>query len=193
MLVQHYRHRLPADYPMERIRERVAERAPLWAETRGLGFKVFALRERGRNGASENAYASFYLWRETDGAAAFLTGGRFGSVVETFGRPGIDTWLALDVRVGLRAGARTLGRSIVDLDPGRDLGALSADEAERNRGLVARGEALAAISALDLSAWRLVRLTLSSERPSETGDGTAHEILHLAAPGWAQLPASDRI
>ena len=54
MLVARYRHRLPADYPMDRIRARVAERAPAWDAIPGLIFKAVTVEERAR-GAAANA------------------------------------------------------------------------------------------------------------------------------------------
>ncbi|GJE46503.1 DUF4865 family protein [Methylobacterium soli] len=191
MLVKHYRHRLPADYPMARIRGRIAERGPSWDETPGLGFKAFVVRERGRLGAEENAYASLYLWREAGAALDFLTDARFASVVETFGRPRIDTWLALDARAAPAGPARTLIREAVGIEPGTDLRALRAGEAERNRAALARDGRLAVVSAVDAGAWRLLRLTLSPEPPARSEQAGAYEILHLARPGWAALAPRD--
>jgi hypothetical protein len=191
MLVTHYRHRLPADYPMARIRERVAGRGPSWDETPGLGFKAFVVRERGRLGAEENAYASLYLWDETGAALDFLTDARFASVTESFGRPRIDTWLALDARAVPAGPARTLIRETVEVEPGTDLGDLRAAEAERNRAALAREGRLARVSALDTASWRLLRLTLSPEPPARSEQANAYEILHLARPGWAALATSD--
>ena len=191
MLVTHYRHRLPADYPVDRIRARVAERGPLWDEVPGLGFKAFLARERGRHGADENAYASLYLWRETGAALDFLTDARFASVVETFGRPRIDTWLALDARAAPEGPARTLIRDVVEIDPGAGLRDLRGAEAERNRAAIVREGRLAVVSALDTATWRLLRLTLSPEPPARSEAARAYEILHLARPGWAALAARD--
>jgi hypothetical protein len=191
MLAMQYRHRLPADYPMARIRGRVAERGPAWNETPGLGFKAFLLRERGRLGAEENAYASLCLWGKAGAALDFLTDARFASVAESFGRPRIDTWLALDARAAPAGPARTLIREAVPVEPGTGLGALRAAEAERNRAALAREGRLAVLSALDTGAWRLLRLTLSAEPPARSEQANAYEILHLARPGWAALATRD--
>ncbi len=40
MLIARYRHRLPADYDMDRIRDRIAARRPAWDDAPGLVFKA---------------------------------------------------------------------------------------------------------------------------------------------------------
>ncbi|MGT2485866.1 DUF4865 family protein [Methylobacterium oryzae CBMB20] len=57
MLIARYRHRLPADYAMDRIRARVAARAPAWDAVPGLVFKALTIEDRAR-GAADNAYSS---------------------------------------------------------------------------------------------------------------------------------------
>jgi hypothetical protein len=176
---------------MAGIRARVAERGPLWDAVPGLVLKAFVARERGRQGAEENAYASLYLWGETAAALAFLTDARFASVTETFGRPRIDSWLALDARAAPSGPARTLIREAVEVEPGTDLRDLRGTEAERNRAAIVRDGRLARVSALDTASWRLLRFTLSPEPPARSEQARAHEILHLARPGWAALAARE--
>ena len=184
MLIKQYAHRLPADYDMQRIRDRAVTRGPDWDETAGLVFKAFLMRERDRNGAAGNVYASVYLWRDPVEAAAFLTGPRFLNVVATFGRPRIETWLPLDVQLGTAPAARWLLREDACVPDGTDLAAFRRDEITGNAAIIQRAGTLAVFSGLDLAAWRLSRFTLSAERPSASG--TCYEILYLAAPGREQ-------
>ncbi|GJD78107.1 DUF4865 family protein [Methylobacterium gregans] len=179
MLVLRYRHRLPADYDMARIRRRVAERGSFFDATPGLGFKAFSIAE----GAGGNVYAATYLWLDPLAAGEFLTDHRFRAVVDGFGRPRVETWLPLVVAAGSGTGATVLVRETLPVSETRDLAALRAAEAERAASAVAEG-ACAAVSALDPGAWRLLRLTLRRDGAA----GTPHEsVLHLAAPGWARL------
>lgn len=196
MLVMQYRHRLPADYDMGRIRARVAARGALWDATPGLGFKAFVARERGRSEARErgrseaqdNIYASFYLWLDPQAALAMLTDERFRAVTDTFGRPRVDTLLPLDVRAGAEPGAAAVLRhDEAPLDPGTDLAALRRAEAARNEAAMAEPGILARVSALDPAGWRLARLTLAADAAAES-PGRAFAILHLARPGWIALP-----
>ena len=187
MLAKQYTHRLPADYDMARIRDRVARRGVLWDSAERLAFKAFVARERGRYGATTNVYASVYLWLEAEGAADFIVSDRFQSVIDTFGRPGIEMWLPLDARRGRAANARALYREDMALPEASDISALKIAEEERNAIATANDGTLAVMSALDPLAWRLVRITLSSELPDQSRPGTAYQIFHLAHPGLARL------
>ncbi|KAF1043901.1 DUF4865 family protein [Xylophilus sp.] len=192
MLSKQYIHRLPADYDTARIRERAAARGPLWDATPGLAFKAFSLRERSR-GAAGNAYGLFYLWLDAAATADFAMGGGFGTVIEGFGRPAIDLWLPLDARKGPAAAARTaapawLVRESIELPDTADRAAARAAEVERNGALAARAETLAVVGAVDVAAWRIVRLHITTTEPAADAAGTAWEVLHLARPGLDRLP-----
>lgn len=185
MFAMQYSHRLPADYDMQIIRQRAARRGPLWDDPEGLAFKAFVSRERGRHGATGHVYASVYLWLDASAAARFLMGERFQSVIDSFGRPRVETWLPLDARAGNGSDRKAswLLREEHPLDAGTDRAVLHAAEAEANRQRAAGAGTVAVWTALDLDAWRLVRFTLSADAP-ETSDGdTLYEVLHLAQPG----------
>lgn len=191
MLVQHYAHRLPADYPMETVRARAAARASLWDARPGLGFKAFAIGERGQRGARANAYASFYVWLDLAPAAAFFTGDGFANVVQQFGRPRVETMLPLAVRAGDPDNARVLTRSDAVLGPDEGLRGLREAEAARADLAAASPGVAAVVVALDPAAWRLVRLVLAQDAIEARGSA-AYEIVHLSRPGWAHLKTWSR-
>lgn len=87
MFAMQYAHRLPADYDLQIIRQRAAERGPLWDTTPGLLFKAFVLQQAGRHGATGNVYGSVYLWADPAAAVRFIASERFDSVIRSFGRP----------------------------------------------------------------------------------------------------------
>ncbi|MFM0553521.1 DUF4865 family protein [Paraburkholderia sediminicola] len=190
MLIKQYEHRLPADYAMSQIRTRGQTRGPLWDHAEGLAFKAFALRERDQHGAPHNAYASIYLWFDEAEAARFVTGPRFEAVIESFGRPPIQTWLPLAVHAGHAAPALSIYREEVVVGEGVDLGELSAAETERNARIATREDVVVSLVGLDTFSWKLARFTLSSAplRPIEGLAG--YEIAYLAAPGLARLRES---
>lgn len=195
MLSKQYTHRLPADYDTAHIRERAAARGPLWDAVPGLGFKAFGLRER-RRGAAGNAYALFYLWIDAAATADFAMGDGFQTVIDGFGRPSIDLWLPIDARRGPAAAVeRTaaplwLVREDADLPDTADRPAVRAAQTEHNRVLAAQPHTLAVVSAVDVSAWRTVRLHLTTSEPATQQAGaTVWEVLYLARPGLAGLPA----
>lgn len=187
MLAMQYIHRLPADYDMERIRLRAVTRGPVWDGTPGLAFKGFVARERGRFGAIGNVYSSVYLWLDPARAADFIMDDRFRNVVDSFGRPRIETWLPFDVRTGRAAHAHTLYREDVALADAVDHAVLRSQEAERNAVVADEADTVAVVSALDLSAWRLIRLTLSAAAPDAARAGDAFQVLYLARPEFDSL------
>jgi hypothetical protein len=189
MFAMQYAHRLPADYDMQVIRQRALRRGPLWDDTEGLVFKAFVSQERGRHGATGHLYASVYLWLDLSAAARFLMGERFQGVIDSFGRPRVETWLPLDARSGAGRARRAswLQREDRVLDANADRSAVFAAEAEANRERAAQPGCIAVWTALEPGAWRLVRFTLSADAPAPGDPGVFLEVLHLAKPGLAQL------
>lgn len=182
MFAMQYSHRLPADYDLEIIRRRVAQRGPLWDDTQGLIFKLFSLQQRNQHGATGNLYASIYLWSDSDAAVRFLMDERFLAVTDSFGRPQIETWLPLDARNGGAGQVLSVYRDERPIDAGTDRAALYADEVELNRSIAARADTVAVWAALDLAAWRLVRFTISSAPPDAARGGAVYDVLHAAQP-----------
>lgn len=182
MILARYRHRLPTDYDLGLIRARIAARGPTWDAAPGLIFKAFTLEDRSR-GASENAYSSFYLWRDTGAAAAFFAGPGFAAVVQAFGRPRTDLWLPFDVQTGPAAQARSLSIRHRSLPLEADLDAERHADAAWGASLRTEPDVLAVLCGLDPASWRVTRFALRAGEPA-FGDG---EILHLASPGLAEL------
>lgn len=189
MFAMQYSHRLPADYDMQVIRQRAARRGPMWDDTQGLVFKAFVSQERGRHNAAGHVYASVYLWHDTAEAARFLMGERFQGVIDSFGRPRVETWLPLDARAGADHAQKAswLLREERVVDAAADRPRLLAAEAETNRRRAAEPGIVAVWTALDLGAWRLARFTLSAHEPEITDAATLYEVLHLARPGIGKL------
>lgn len=178
MFAKQYSHRLPADYDMSVIRRRAAQLGPLWDHTEGLLFKAFIAQERGQ--ALGNVYASVYLWADPLQAADFLLGERFQKVLDSFGRPHIESWLPLDVQRGPAQGALSLYREAFALELGADRAAILAEEKLRNQQLADSRDTFAVFLALDVQAWCLVRVTLSAKALEAGHPGTGYQVLYLA-------------
>ena len=181
MLIARYRHRLPADYPMDRIRARVAERASAWDAIAGLVFKAVTIEDRAR-GAAANAYSSLYLWQDADAAVDFLGAPGFRAVVEGFGRPRVDIWLAFAVAFGTAATGHVVSEETRPTASDADLGTLRVREQARGREIAGQSGVLASMAGLDTAQWRLTRFTLRTEPAADTAGA---EIAHVAGPGLA--------
>ncbi|MGW1465701.1 DUF4865 family protein [Streptomyces sp. NPDC002308] len=199
MYAKQYGITLPADYDMEIIRKRVAVGGPTMDDRAGLGLKAFVIRERGVNGSPVNEYAPFYLWNDTGAMAQFLVGGGgFQNIVRDFGRPAAFHWTGIACHAGpareapVRAASRRLAPIPADPDLRADgLGpaALIGREAEELRTLARLEGVHTAALAFDPHSWQLVRFVLWADAVAPDGEATErYEVLHLSAPGLADLP-----
>lgn len=73
MYAMQYEVALPPDFDMRRIRDRVRNTGYLMDGFTGLEFKAYLIQETTK-GAPRNAYAPFYVWRDTDGMGKFCWG-----------------------------------------------------------------------------------------------------------------------
>ncbi|GLQ98567.1 DUF4865 family protein [Dyella mobilis] len=181
MITMQYRIGLPADYDVDIIRRRIAERGHLTDDFPHLAFKTY-LYAAGR----ENLYAPFYLWRNHEGMNAFLGGRGFAGVVESFGRPIVRTWsvwraeTAADLSV-----AKHATREILPISAQLSLGTLREEEDAKVRHDVERG-ALAAISAFDPTSWTLMRFRLwRNDVAKPAGDDVdSYDVGHVSQPAF---------
>jgi hypothetical protein len=187
MIIAHYAHRLPADYDIDVIRRRAGQRGPLWDAVPELYFKGFLLRERGRLGAITSEYSSLYLWRQDEAFRDFLVTGRYKSVIDSFGRAGIETRVALDARRGPARDARFAYKQQQDIPLDADLTSTFAAEIAKNREAAEQAGTVAAAVGVDAQNWRITRILLSEQEPSGAGS-EAYQILHLAKPLLGTLP-----
>jgi Domain of unknown function (DUF4865) len=153
----------------------------------GLALKAFVGREHGRSGAIANAYGASYLWLAVPPLVDFLMGAWFQRVIDSFGRPRVETWLPMDARKGRAAEARFVARCDVDLLETVDRTEFQAAEIVHNKEIAARANTVAVFTALDPTAWRLSRFTLSSDLPDGSDPGICYQVFHLSQPYLRKL------
>jgi hypothetical protein len=199
MYAKQYEITLPADYDMGIIRKRVATGGHVLDDRPGLGLKAYVIRERGTDGSPVNQYAPFYLWNDTGAMARFLVGGGgFQNIVRDFGRPAASAWAGIACHAGParsafpRAASRRLTPIPADSDPdatGLGLAEMIEREAEELRGIARREDVHTAALAVDPHSWQLMRFVLWADAVSPDEAATEHyQVLHLSAPGLADLP-----
>ncbi len=199
MYAMQYEITLPADYDMQIIRSRVAIGGAALDHLPGLGLKAYAIRERGVSGSQVNQYAPLYLWNDTDAMARFLVGGGFQNIIRDFGRPQVSHWTGVFCAQG---GSRTalplwVTRRLTQfpIDPDFDatglaLTALIEEAADEARLLAARVGVHTVALAIDPSSWRLARIVLwNGEAMPNGAEGDLYQVLHISAPGLAELPS----
>jgi hypothetical protein len=188
MIIAHYAHRLPTDYDLGIIRDRIVQRGPLWDDVPGLHFKGFLLRERGRFGAIANEYSSLYLWQTDEALRDALLSGRYKTVTDSFGRPPIETRFVLDARRGAGRDAQFVYRQDEAISLDADLNTAFAAEIARNREIAQRPGTVAAAVGVDPQSWTFTRILLSENEPSGTAGEQAYLIPYLARPLFDKLP-----
>jgi hypothetical protein len=187
MFIKQYRHRLPADYDMSIIRSRVAKGGPVFDDRPHLAFKSFSIEDAGQMGAAGNAYSSLYLWFEIDAVVDFLWYKGFQNVFDTFGRPTVETWLAIDAAKGGSQHATMLYREDDDMPLDQSLADLRALETERNRHTAARPGTVASVVGIELATWRIARFTLTESSTQDHAGQMAYQVAYLAKPGLDRL------
>ncbi|MEM7635353.1 MAG: DUF4865 family protein [Pseudomonadota bacterium] len=187
MFIKQYRHRLPADYDMSIIRSRVAKGGPVFDDRPHLAFKAFSVEDAGQMGATNNAYSSLYLWFEIEAVADFLWYKGFQNVFDTFGRPTVETWLAIDAARGQSDQATMLYREDADMPPDQSLADLRTSETERNRQTAARPGTVASVVGIELATWRIARFTLSETVAQDHTGQKVYQVAYLAKPGLDKL------
>lgn len=182
MIAIQYSITLPADYDMAIIRERVATRGHLLDELPGLAIKAYCVQERGVAGAEVNRYAPFYLWRDTDAMIGFLRAG-FRGVVESFGRPVVEQWVAVathDALTALTPPSYALRTDTAIPPDAAPHAAIEAALSEHATLASTPGVAFAEL-ALDTRSWTLTRFSLWTTVPVDVR-GTTYRVLHVSKP-----------
>jgi hypothetical protein len=199
MYAKQYEITLPAGYDMQIIRQRVADFGHILDDRPGLGLKAYVIRERGITGSPVNQYAPFYLWNDTGAMAQFLVGGGgFQGIIRDFGRPIVRHWTGLASLAGParteapKAASRRLTPLPADPDhdaTGLGLTALIEQETVELKALAQRDDVHTAALAIDPRHWELLRFVLWADTvPLDEEATERYEVLHLSAPGLAELP-----
>ena len=175
---------LPADYDMGIIRHRVATRAPATDGLAGLRLKAYLARFSGRAGAVSNAYAPFYIWDDVGAMGAFLFEGPFQALVDSFGRPAVQSWTVAGFAYGDARGAAPLWGTRRDGHLARDWPVSGVRElaARETATHGSEGGMHSATFAICLRSWATAKFALWASEPPP-GQGTAYEVLHLSQPG----------
>lgn len=185
MIAMQYTIQLAADFGIDKIRDRVTARYPLFDNLPGLAHKSYLFNHQ------HGLYAPFYIWNSHDAARDFLLGPLFVGVIRTFGRPRVRTWnvIAYDV-IDASVEPRYAVREVDSIAPEDDLGALAEAERAQHRALAGTEGLGCHAVALDADRWELVRYSLWRDQSCATkakGDSVQpYEVLHMSSPGTDQ-------
>ena len=104
MIAMHYLISLTTKDDVQAVRQRIAERGPLFDGMPGLAHKWFMVDPQ------DPAYGTFYLWNSPAAAISFLEGAFFHALCQTFGRPEVLLLLPTAIKLPTgRVAIATLG------------------------------------------------------------------------------------
>jgi hypothetical protein len=162
MIAMQYRFVFPADYDMQIIRDRIANKGHVFDGFPGLIFKTFLHASKGvaPTNASDNLYAPFYIWENNDAMNRFLTSPAFITLCHAFGRPEIKVWSVWGQHLPDHfAEARYATIESIPITTQSPMRAVQESENAAIGADVDAG-ALAAISAFEPGTWTLLRFRL---------------------------------
>lgn len=172
MISMQYSFTLPADYDMDIIMRRIAEKGPALDDYDGLHFKAYLYTDSGL----EKLYAPFYLWPDADQMQRFLDGPVFPGVARSFGWPSIKIWPVWNAYLTAEARqARFATREIAPIIPFSTIADVKAAEKDAIQG------ALAGVSAFDPTSWTRLRFRLWRDRP-DLPAAQLYSVGHISQP-----------
>jgi Domain of unknown function (DUF4865) len=187
VIAMQYSFVLPADYDMEIVRRRVAEKGHLLDRTPGLQFKAYLISEKDSRHASENSYAPFYVWKHPDSMTDFICGSGFVGLTQSFGWPSVMSWLVWDATYEERlACARFAVKNTIHVPPYAPLADLKGRHTADTRQDVQKRGALGSVAAFDPGKWTVVRFSLWTDVPADFASESAqvYEVRHVSAPAF---------
>jgi len=181
MIAMQYTIQLANDFGIEKVRERVAARYPLFDKFPGLAHKSYLFSH------AHGLYAPFYIWHSHDAARDFLLGPLFAGVIHTFGRPRVRTWNMIAYDVSDPSVEATFAvREVDSISAEENLAVLAEVEREEHAKLSGTPGLHSHAVALDADRWELVRYSLwrnESCAAKPRGDSVQpYEVLHLSVP-----------
>jgi uncharacterized protein DUF4865 len=186
VIAMQYNFALPADYDMDIIDRRVAEKGHALDHHPPLVFKAYCVARRSDPALAThvNLYAPFYVWEDAQGMSDFLSGPGFKAVTQSFGWPSVNTWpIVLASEVQAVCDARYATRSTAPVLPFTPIDELRRSVQAEARIALDEG-ALAVVIALETVTWTIVRFIAWSSPQDHGGDaGTqAYVVRHVSYP-----------
>jgi hypothetical protein len=185
MIAMQYSFVLPADYDMDVIRRRIAERGHFTDDFPQLDFKAYLYADRTTGQSQDNLYAPFYLWEDAEGMNNFLGGPGFAALKSSFGRPSINVWSVWHAQSPIEPNAaHHATREVLPIPPDASLGSWRDAEVVRLAQDIAVRGALGGVVAFEPTTWTLVRFRLWAHEPATLDVECAqrYDVGHVSQP-----------
>ncbi|MDO4667550.1 MAG: DUF4865 family protein [Streptococcus sp.] len=129
MQAMQYNIKLPTDYDMNIIRERVKKTGGLMDGFEDLFFKAYLISERS-NKQLYNSYCPLYVWKNTSGMTKFIFDGYFDNILNSFGWQNIEIGVTSSVELSDNFDtSKFVTLEVLDIEPSRSLKEFTIHEA----------------------------------------------------------------
>lgn len=167
MLAMQYSMRLPQNFDVQSVYERVSSRSPLFANLPGLSHKFYLYDHE------EHFYAPLYIWQDHQAAHQFVMEDLFSGFVDTFGRPRVRTWNVLEFDYGQADIVPKFVCSSLDkVDPNNNLQQMADTESLRHQRLLCARNIYANLILLDTDRWELARFSFWANKSDAIADNS---------------------
>ncbi|HBH66658.1 MAG TPA: DUF4865 domain-containing protein [Erwinia persicina] len=177
MIAMQYRFRLPSDYDMAIITNRICENGHRLDGFPGLLLKAYCYADdSGPQRSSDPLYAPFYLWQDSDSMTRFLTSSGFQRLTQDYGWPQIDSWLVLHYQPAAElANAGFARRIITPITPYTEL-------IHYTPAIVEHAAPVSQILAWDVQTWRHLTFQISPLPFSDVNSAECYRVGHISLP-----------
>ncbi|WP_445491631.1 DUF4865 family protein [Niallia sp. 03133] len=97
MIGMQYKVKLPSDYDMANIRDRVKNNGNKTDGFEGLHFKAYLISEKGKRGNHYNSYSPLYVWDDSESMNKFLFEGFYDNILDSFGWQTVNIGIPLQI------------------------------------------------------------------------------------------------
>lgn len=172
MIGMHYNIKLPADYDMGIVRNRVTNNGYKTDGFEDLLFKAYLIGEV-KNGKLNNRYAPLYVWKDSKGMSKFIFEGSFDKILESFG------WE--NIKIGITSQVALSSEFSQSNYVTEDLKSISPRKSVKNVNLkpTEEKESLGVVTIYNPDDWNYVTYNFFKKKPVNLSK-TVFEILHLS-------------
>lgn len=100
MIAMQYKIKLPDNYDMNLIRQRVTDNGAKTDGFQDLLFKAYLISEKTNTPDSDNEYSPLYLWKNNEGMNQFIFNGFYDNILRSFGWQKINIGIPLRTELG---------------------------------------------------------------------------------------------
>lgn len=183
MISMQYNIKLPSDYDMDIIKNRVRDNGFKTDGFQDLEMKAYLIAEKGKHGNKYNEYAPFYLWRDTEGLNQFLLGGPFNNILNSFGWTNVSTWQVMHSELKKSEDIQYAMIKKTHIKPCDDFNVFVKEKTENFTLTIKTSDVTANIIAYNPTTWEVCEFLMSKDLEKlkrSANDSLIYKLHHLS-------------